>query len=293
MTPPRPSSSRPAPRQPAPRLPARVERRNAVFQQWQALATNRTARTRKGEMLVQGVRPISLALSHGHEVRALLSDGRERSSDWARQTLADFSGPTVTVAPELMAELGEREDGPPELIAVVGTPPDDVARLPREGTPLVVVFDRPASPGNIGSLARSVDALGGTGLVTCGHSADAWDPASIRASTGSVFAVPVVRLDSPAPLLVWARSTGPGHQSVRIIGTDETGDVAVPEAPLTGPTILVIGSERTGMSTAWREACDMIASVPMAAHSSASSLNAASAGSIGLYEALRQRRGHP
>lgn len=270
-----------------PKLPARVERRNAVFQQWQSLLTNRTQRTRGGEMIVQGVRPITQAIAHGATIRALLVDGREHLSDWARETLAAHHGPVVRLAPELMAELGEREDGAPELLALVAVPADDLTRIPRDGDPVVVVFDRPAGPGNIGSLARSVDALGGAGLITTGHSADAWDPASIRASTGSIFAVPVVRQDSVRAVLDWAHSTADGARPFTVIGTDEGGDVALPEAPLDGPVLLVVGSERTGMSAAWREGCDHIASIPMAG--SASSLNAAAAGSIVLYEALRRR----
>lgn len=270
-----------------PKLPARVERRNAVFQQWQSLLTNRTQRTRGGEMIVQGVRPITQAIAHGATIRALLVDGREHLSDWARETLAAHHGPVVRLAPELMAELGEREDGAPELLALVAVPTDDLTRIPRDGDPVVVVFDRPAGPGNIGSLARSVDALGGAGLITTGHSADAWDPASIRASTGSIFAVPVVRQDSVRAVLDWAHSTVDGARPFTVIGTDEGGDVALPEAPLDGPVLLVVGSERTGMSAAWREGCDHIAGIPMAG--SASSLNAAAAGSIVLYEALRRR----
>lgn len=87
-------------------LPARLERRNALFQQWQSLLTNRTKRTRNGEMIIQGVRPISQAIAHGVTIRALLSDGRERPSHWAQALLQDPPGPVVELTPELMTELG-------------------------------------------------------------------------------------------------------------------------------------------------------------------------------------------
>ncbi len=74
-----------------------------------------------------------------------------------------------------------------------------------------------------------------------------------------------------------------------MVGTDETGSVDVRDADLTGPLIVVVGNETNGMTAAWREACDVLVSIPMAG--SASSLNAATAGSIVLEEAFRQRRG--
>lgn len=268
--------------------PRRVERRNAVFQQWEALLTNRRKRTQSGELLVQGVRPISQAVAAGFPVRALLSDGRARPSEWARDLMRRHPGAVVHVAPALLAELGERGDGAPELLAVVGLPADDVDRLPPEPSGPIVVFDRPASPGNIGSLARSVDALGGAALVVTGHAADPWDPASVRASTGSIFAVPVLRLPSHQPLLAWVEERRAAGLPFTVIGTDEHGDVALTDVPVDGPTVVVIGSEATGMSSGWREACDLLTSIPMTG--TASSLNAASAGSIVLYE-LQRRRG--
>lgn len=240
-------------------------------------------------MVVQGVRPITQTVEHGHKVDALLLDHRPRRSQWAEQLLVRCRNvPVVHVPADLMAELGGRDDGPPEILALVRMPADDLTRLPHGGDAVIVVFDRPASPGNIGSLARSVDALtGGGALITTGHSADAWDPASIRASTGSIFAIPVVRADSHDQVLSWVRTRRNHGVPFTVIGTDETGTASLTHLDLTGPVVIVIGSESAGMSAAWRNACDDIASIPMIG--SASSLNAACAGAVVLYETLRQR----
>ena len=274
-----------------PALPARIERRNAQFQQWESLLRSRTKRTRSGEMILQGVRPITQAVAHGMELRALLTDGRERHSRWAAELLASAPAPVVELAPELMAELGEREDGPPELLAVVAVPPDDPARLgpvldAAGAAPVVVAFDRPSSPGNIGSLARTADALGASALVTTGHSADAWDPAAIRASTGSLMALPVLRLAAPRDLLAVVDARRAAGERWTVVGLDEAGGRTLDQVDLTGPTVLVVGNETTGMSAPWREACDEVAEIPMGG--SASSLNASVAGSIALYERRRQ-----
>ncbi|HEX7349703.1 TrmH family RNA methyltransferase [Brachybacterium sp.] len=275
-------------------LPARLERRNALFQQWQSLLTNRTKRTRSGEMLIQGVRPMTQALDHGVEARALLSDGRRQPSRWAQELLEDPPAPVVELAPELMAELGEREDGAPELLLLASVPSDDLERLTpvisgrRSGAPVIIVFDRPSGPGNIGSLARSVDALGGDALLITGRSADAWDPAAIRASTGSLFAVPVLRLPSHREVLDWVEGRRALGEPWTVLGLDEAGGHELAAADLTGPLLVVVGNETVGMSAGWREACDVVAEIPMSG--SASSLNASVAGSLALYEIQRQRR---
>lgn len=258
----------------------RVTTRNARFQQWEALLHNRTKRHRQREFLVQGVRPITLAVEHGWTVRSLITDGRPRLSTWATEVWDSTSAEQVVMAPELVAELGEKDE-PSELLAVVEMPPDDLARIDPAG--LTVVFDRPTQPGNLGTLARSADAFGATALVVTGHAADPYDPRAVRSSTGSLFALTVVRAPGHGPVVEWARGHG-----CRIVGTDETGTVDVRDADLRGPLVIVVGNETTGMTTGWREACDQLVSIPMAG--SASSLNAATAGSIVLEEALRQRR---
>lgn len=278
--------------------PLRVTTRNAAFQQWGALLTNRTTRNRSGQFLVQGVRPITMALEAGWPVHTLLaadpSSGRSRS-DWARGVWAEAGGSRALLTPDLLAELGEREGSePPELVAVLELPPDDLDRLaslgatrPEGWPPLLTVFDRPANPGNIGTLSRSLDAFGGTGLVVSGHAADPYDPRSVRASTGSLFAMPTVRVASHREVLDWVETQRASGTAYTVVGTDESGTVPLRDADLTGPLVVVVGNETRGMTRAWHEACDVVVTIPMVG--TASSLNAATAGSLVLHEALQQR----
>jgi TrmH family RNA methyltransferase len=262
----------------------RVTSRNAAFQQWQALLGNRAKRQRAGEFLVQGVRPISLAVDRGWPLRALLYDASRPLSRWARDVLAASAARRVAMAPDLLAELGEKDEGAPEMIAVAEIPPDDLARVPQAPDLLAVAFDRPTSPGNIGTLIRSADAFGAHGLIVTGHAADPYDPKSVRASTGSLLALPVIRAAGHADVAAWARSRG-----AVIVGTDEKGAADIDRTDLTGPVVLVVGNETTGLSAGWRQACDVMASIPITG--AASSLNAAGAATVALYEAARQRRG--
>jgi TrmH family RNA methyltransferase len=266
----------------------RITTRNASFQQWQALLTNRNKRQRLGEFLVQGVRPLTLAVEHGWEIRALLYPDRKALSKWSRDLLDRVAATRVALAPELMHELGGKEEESPELLAVVAQPEDTLERIPVGPKMLVVVFDRPKTPGNVGTLIRSADAFGASGVITTGHAADPYDPKALRASTGSLFAVPVVRVASHQEVLDWV-GTVRAHRlpQVQIVGTDEHGDVDVADHDLTGPTLLLVGNETHGLSAGWQQASDRIVRIPIAG--AASSLNAAAAGTVVLYEAARQR----
>jgi TrmH family RNA methyltransferase len=268
----------------------RITTRNARFQQWEALLTNRPKRQHAREFVVQGVRPITLAVEHGWRIRTLVFDADRELSAWASGLLRSVRTEQVAMAGPLLAELGERDQGAPELVAVVELPPDDLARIPVPDDFLGVLFDRPTSPGNLGSVIRSADAFGASGAIVTGHAADVYDPRTVRASTGSLFALPTVRVPSPRDVDVWLAERG--GASVTLVGTDEAGEVDVSGADLTGPVLLLVGNETSGLSAAWRERCDLTVRIPMAA-SAASSLNAANAASVVLYEAARQRRSAP
>lgn len=259
----------------------RITRENARFQQWEALLTNRTKRHRNREFLVQGVRPITRAVDERWTVRALLR-AEDSSSAWADELWTAVDAEKVVLSPKLHARLSGREEGA-ELVAVVEMPDDGVERLAGTTRPHgpIVVFDRPTNPGNIGTLARSADAFGAGALVVTGHAADPYDPQAVRASTGSLFALTILRVPAPGPVVDFAHAHG-----YRILGTDEHGsDLA--DVDLSGRVVIVVGNETHGLASGWRSACDEIASIPMVG--SASSLNAAVAGSIVLHAALRQR----
>ena len=266
----------------------RITSRNARFQLLQTLLTNRTKRHRAGAFIVQGVRPITMAVDHGWDVRALVTDADRSLSAWARDVLKAASGAErIAMAPDLLAELSEKAEGSTELLAVVAMRPDDLARIPVGPDFLGAVLDRPTQPGNIGSVIRSADAFGAHGVVTTGHAADAYDPKSVRASTGSFFVTPVVRATGQDEVVDWVAAHRASGTPVVVVATDEAGEADVSAFDLTQPTLLLVGNETSGLSRAWREAADVTLRIPMTG--TASSLNAANAASVVLYEARRQR----
>jgi 23S rRNA (uridine2479-2'-O)-methyltransferase len=264
----------------------RISSRNAQFQVWQALLGNRNKRLRAGEFLVHGVRPINLAIQHGWTVRTLLFDSERPLSRWATEALDSSAAERVGLAPALLAELSQK-DTTPELIAVVEMPADDLDRITVTQDFLGVVFDRPVGPGNIGSIIRSADAFGAHAFILTGHSADIYDPKAVRASTGSLFALPAVRVPSHREVMAWVSRWRAAGIPLAVVGTDELGGTAVFDFDFIQPTLLLIGNETSGLSTAWKQSADHLVRIPMTG--AASSLNAANAATAALYEVSRQR----
>lgn len=263
-----------------------MTRPNGQFQQWQTLLTNRTKRTQTGKFFVQGVRPINMALEKGLAVESLLYRSG-KLSDWAKKTIASIeSAKHYEVSAELLKQLSEKEEGVAEVLLIVKTPNNKLADVSLKSlkSQFILALDRPQNPGNVGAVVRSADALGAGLVIITGHAADIYDPKAVRASRGSLFALPIVIADSPSSITDWL---GKQQASIAIVGLSEDGDKLLWDFDLTVPTLGVIGNETWGLSKQWKDTCKDLASVPM--YGSASSLNAASSAAITLYEYSRQR----
>jgi TrmH family RNA methyltransferase len=266
----------------------RVTTRNAAFQVLESLRGNRQKRYATRTFLVEGVQPISMAIAHGWEFDAWVCDAARPRSSWAAGVLeARPEATRYDMAPELVAALSGKDE-PSEIIGAVKMRERALADLAARPDLLVVVVDRPSSPGNLGTIVRSADALGAHAVVTTGHGADAYDPAAVTASRGSLFAVPVLHAESSAEVVALAARVRDAVGACRLVGADEQGSVELASCDLTGPTIVVAGNETRGLSRAYREASDVLLRIPMSG--AATSLNIAVATSIVLYEASRQRR---
>lgn len=252
---------------------------NAEFQVLDALRTNRQKRNRERAFLVEGVRNIDAALAHGWTVQSALVPTGTGGSRWAAAVRERVSE-VVELTPDLFASLTDRDDLP-EVILVVEKRTHALEELRVDATFVATVLDRPTYPGNIGTILRTCDALGGAAVMTIGHGADPYDPQSVRASTGSFFAVPVVELDTTERLAAWATSAG-----VTLVATDEAGDTPVYALPAP-PLALLMGNETTGLSRSLREAAHTSAAIAM--RGTASSLNVAAAHAIVLHAVTSPR----
>jgi TrmH family RNA methyltransferase len=265
----------------------RIYSENADFQHIETLRRNRTKRNKSGEFFVEGVRAINQALAHGWTINGLVYSRDNRLSDWAEGVIAQAGAKRLYELPAALMEVLSQKEEPSELLAIIALPPDDLARIPVREQLLAVVFDRPASPGNLGTVIRSCDALAADGVILTGHAVDLYDPETIRATAGSFFAVPTVRLPSHNELIPWLAALRRRLPRLQVVGTSAKAAGRICDHDFTAPTVLLIGNENHGLSESYRALCDALATIPMAG--SATSLNVACATSILLYEIARQR----
>lgn len=158
------------------------------------------------------------------------------------------------------------------------------ARLPKTpGAPLVVAADGLTDPMNLGNLARSALAAGAQGLIIPKDRAVGVTPAVLKAAAGALEILPVCRVTNLAEALMALK-----EQGLWVVGTDAGAALSLYEVDLTVPLVLVIGGEDKGIRPRVRRQCDVLAAIPMATEA-VSSLNAAAAGAVALFEARRQR----
>ena len=213
-------------------------------------------------------------------------------SAWAKEVLATSRAELHLELPlRLMAKLSEKEEEISELIAVVDMVEKDLSHLEIKDDLLVVIFDRPSSHGNLGTLIRSCEALKVDGLIITGHGVDLYDPKTIRASMGTFFAVPIFRLPSHHEVRPWLERVKQQLPAFQVVGSTAHAEPLVDEADFTKPTALLVGNETYGLSKNYKELCKSFGTlvrIPM--YGEITSFNVSCAASIILYEIDRQRR---
>ena len=246
----------------------------------------RKARKAYREFFVEGVQAISEAYQHGWHIKKLIYSPTLVRSDWGKKTVAESDALThLQVTEDLMYKLSER--GYPELLAIVTQAEDDLKRIPLRPDLVAVLLDRPQNTGNLGTIIRSGDAMGGDGVLIVEPAVDLYDPNTVRATMGSLFALPVIRISTPQILADWLDEVRTQLPKLQLVGTDPRATKPIDQYDFTGPTILVVGKEQSGMSDDFNSICDALVTIPM--FGAADSLNSAVATSVVLYEVNRQR----
>ncbi len=256
---------------------------NARVKQIRSLR-HRQERERTGLFFIEGIRIVAEAVQMRAEIETLIVAPELLKSEFARgivQQQREQGTPVLEVTAEVFKSLSVKE-GPQGLGAVARQRWQRLDELRLEANDYMVALDAAQDPGNIGTILRTSDAVGSAGLILLGHSADPYDPAALRASMGALFAQRLVRA-SFAEFAAWKRQRGYSVVGTSGAASHDYRGVAYPR-----PLVLLMGSEREGLSEEQQALCDLMVKIPMVGRSD--SLNLAVATGITLYEIFYQFR---
>ena len=253
-------------------------RNNPTVKQIRALR-DRKERLRTGLFFVEGIRIVGEAAQLGSEIETLIVAPKLLESPFAWDTVRalENKAQVIEVSREVFESVSEK-GGPQGIGAIIRQRWHTLDTLPtlKEKEPqLLVALDSPQDPGNVGTILRTADSAGANGVVLVGPSADPYDPSAVRASMGAIFAQPLVRA-SVEEFAAWKQSS-----KFKVVGTSDKAGMDYRECPYTQPLVLLMGSEREGLSAKLTALCDWMVSIPMLGRSD--SLNLAVATGIMLY----------
>jgi TrmH family RNA methyltransferase len=250
-----------------------TSRANARVKQLRAAFAGQ-ARLASGLIAIEGEHLVQEALASGLALKTVFVSERRSTPEFVPESVE-----TLRLAQDVFQSCVETQT--PQGIAALLVPPVSTAGQMLNGTPLILIAVGLQDPGNLGTLIRSAEAFGATGVLSTPGTVSAWNQRALRASAGSVFRVPLAM-------------AGPGEMAeleqhaVQIFAAMPAGAEPVDAVDLTGPAALLIGNEGAGLSDDWLRLADARVTIPCPGY--VESLNAAVAGSLLLYEASRQRR---
>ena len=254
---------------------------NPIVKDIRRLAQKRH-RDETGLFLCEGLKLALDAAEAGWRIATLIyaknARGTDRLDTLAARVIAS-GGDVLEVAEKVLGAI-TRRDNPQMVTSVVErrlTPLADIRPGPAD---CWVALDRVRDPGNLGTVLRTVDAVGAKGVILVGDCVDPFGIEAVRATMGSLFAVPLVRC-TEAEFLSW-RAGWPG----KVVGTHLSGAVDYRAIAYDGAAqLLLMGNEQRGLTEALAGCCDALALIPQAGR--ADSLNLAVATGVMLYEARR------
>lgn len=241
----------------------------------------RKARTSAGLFLVEGTFHIGAASEANAPIEYVLVAQERVRPPFALELLTALEAkniPCFQTSPDVFDTLADKEN-PQGLVAVVRQVFRPLAALAPQPTSLWVALVAPQDPGNVGAILRTMDAAGAEGLLLLDGGVDAYHPGAVRAGMGAHFLHPISQA-SFADFASWARQHG-----MHIYGSSAQATKDYGKLQAQRPAVLLLGSEREGLSAEQMKVCDQVVSIPM--RGTVTSLNLAVAAGILLYEMSR------
>ena len=238
----------------------------------------RKEREETGLFLAEGLKIVIDALELGHVPRFLMFSreaDHPKLVEAARATLKG-GGEVIEVTHDILKKVSRR-DNPQTVVAVFPQVFRALDEIDPAAAPCFVALEQVRDPGNLGTIVRTADAAGCGGVILIGDTVDPFSVEAIRATMGSIFAVPISRA-TREQFLAW-RKRWPGS----VVGTLLSAPHNHRTAPYREPSLIVMGPEQAGLSPELAAACDVNVKIPMRGR--ADSLNLAVATGIMIYAA--------
>ncbi len=242
-----------------------------------------------GSDMIEGRNPVIEAIKSGRSInRIFVAKGAREGSIIKILSMARENGIVIIESERAKLDSMSSTGAHQGVIAFAAVKeyaePDDIIRAAEEKgePPFIIILDEITDAHNLGSILRTADAVGAHGVIITKRHSVGLNPAVSKSSAGAIEYVPVARVTNLAQTIDYLKKRG-----IWVAGADISGEKAFYEADLKGPIALVIGSEGEGIGRLVRERCDFTVNIPM--KGSISSLNAAVAGAVVMYEIMRQR----
>ena len=243
-----------------------------------ALAKNRKA---TGSFVAEGLKLVADAVEAGWTIRTLVHSGAVTDQPLVRRIAATTharGGSVLAVSDTVLAKISRR-DNPQTVVGVFDQRLASASDIRPKAGDVWVALESIRDPGNLGTIVRTADAVGAAGVILVGETVDPFSPEAVRATMGSIFAVPLARISKTefAGLAVGWHGT--------IVGTHlaATADYRAVDYP--PPALLVMGGEQAGLTPEAAKLCRTLVKIPMAGK--ADSLNLAVATAVMLFEIRR------
>jgi len=245
---------------------------NPLIKQARALHQKK-ARLESGLFLVEGIHHVGEAVDAGWEIESILYAPELLASNFARDLISRLGSKPQPVSAQVMDSLADK-DNPQGIVALIHQKQArfENLQLMRSGVALVA----PQDPGNVGTILRTMDAVGVDVLFLLDGGVELYHPTVVRSSMGTLFWKAIIQTSFEV-FVNWAR-----NENVQLIGTSAHGDVGYQTLIPQTPWVLVLGTEQKGLSTEHTNVCDVTVSLPMKGR--VSSLNLAVAAGVLLYQ---------
>ncbi len=244
---------------------------------------NRREREKAQLTLLEGYRELTRAFDYGMTLKECfycpeMFLGKNEFS--LIDKLATAGVKCIEVAPHLLEKISYR-DRPEGLLAIANILRHSLETIPIKKNGLYLIAEAVEKPGNLGAILRSADAAGVDGVIVCDKRTDIYNPNVIRASTGALFSVPLAETTTDNAI-DWLKTN-----NIKALAATPHTDSLYSDIDLTQSIAIIVGAEQYGLSEVWLEQATIQIKIPMLGQ--IDSLNVATAATILLYEAARQR----